>query len=156
LTALTVAAGACSSAHLAAVDALTELNHFSCRAFRNGKIARGRPGVWMRAFWRFRGHFNGIAGRGCCARTCRDVRGTAFGAAMIDNPVDPSAHIVGNVERTVRSHRQASRTMCCFGWRLHGSRETIRKYFALARCAVPGQRLKNHVVATLLIWRPIP
>ena len=152
-----MAAGARRSAHLAAVDALTEGNHFSCRAFRNGKTAHcGRTGVWMRALWRFRGHFNGIAGRSCCARTCRHVRSTAFGAAMIDNPVDPSAHIVRNVERTVRSHRQARGTMCGFGRRLHRSRETIRKYFALAGCAVPGERLKNHVVATLRIRRPIP
>src|SRR6266849_10730420 len=152
-----MAARARRSARLAAVDALTERNHFSCRAFRNGKTAHcGRTGVWMRALWRLRAHFNRIAGRSCCARTCRDVRGTAFGAAMIDNPVDPSAYIVGNVERTVRSHRQASRTMCCFGRRLHHSRETIRKDFTLPGGAVPGERLKNNVVAALLIWRPIP
>src|SRR5258708_34278949 len=100
-----MAARARRSAHLAAVDALTERNHFSCRAFRNGKTARSRAGVWMRALWRLRGQFNRIAGRGCGARTCRDVRGTAFGAAMIDNPLDPSAYIVGNVKRTVRPHR---------------------------------------------------
>src|SRR5882762_1641892 len=156
-----MAARARRSARLAAVDALTERNHFSCRAFRNGKTAHcGRTGVWMRALWRFRGHLNGIAGRSCCARTCRDVRGTTFGAALgpatIDNPVDPSAYIVGNVERTIRSHRQATGTMCGFGRRLHRSRETIRKYFALAGCAVPGERLKNHVVATLGIGRAIP
>src|SRR6266852_3544086 len=144
------------SAHLASVDARTERNHFSCRAFGNGKIARRRTGIWMRALWRFSGHFNGIAGRSCGARTWRDVRGTAFGAAMIDNPVNPSAYIVGNVERTVRPHRQASGTMFGFGRRLHRPRETIRKYFALAGCAVPCERLKNHVVATLRIGRPIP
>src|SRR3982074_1843757 len=110
-----MAARARPSAHLAAVDAFTERNLFSCRAFRNGKIARGHTGIWMRALWRFCGHFNGIAGRSCCARTCRDVRGTALGPAMIDNSVDPSAYIVGNVERTVRSYRQASGTMFGFG-----------------------------------------
>src|SRR5712664_4194169 len=151
-----MAARARRSAHLAAVDALTERNHFSCRAFRNGKFARGRPGVWMRALRRFRRHFNGVAGRSRCARTWRDVRGTGFGAAMIDNPVDPPAYIVGNVERTVRSHRQARGTMFGFGRRLHRSRETIRKYLALPGCAIPGERLKNYVVATLRIWRPIP
>jgi hypothetical protein len=46
--------------------------------------------------------------------------------------------------------------MSGFGRRLHRSRETIRKYFALPRCAIPGERLKNHVVTTLRIWRPIP
>ncbi len=59
----------------------------------------------MRAFWRLRGHFYRIAGRSCRARTWRDVRRTALGATTIDNPVDPSAYIVGNVERAVRSNR---------------------------------------------------
>src|SRR5260370_2110569 len=152
-----MAAGARRSAHLAAVDALTEHNHFPCRAFRNRKTAHcGRTGVWVRALWRLGGHLNGIAGRSCCAGTWRDVRGTALGAAMIDNPVDPSAYIVGNVKRAVRSHRQARGTMRGFGRRLYRSRKTIRKYFALAGCAVPGERLKNDVVATLRIWRAIP
>src|SRR6266404_5944286 len=45
-----MAARARRSARLAAVDALTERHHFSCRAFRNGKTAHcGRTGVWMRA-----------------------------------------------------------------------------------------------------------
>src|SRR6266446_8345136 len=149
-----MAAGARRSAQLATVDALTELNHFSCCAFRNGK--RGRAGVWMGALWRLRGLYNGIAGWSCRARTCRDVRGTAFGTALIDNPVDASAYIVGNVERAIRSHGQARGTMFGFGWRLHRSRETIRKYFALGGCAVPGEGLKDYVVATLRIWRAIP
>src|SRR5260370_36633203 len=135
-----MAAGARRSAHLAGVGALTEHTHFPCRAFRNRKTAHcGRTGVWMRALWRLRGYFNGITGRSCCARTWRDVRGTPLGAAMIDNPVDPSAYIVGNVERTVRSHRQTRGTMFGFGRRLHRPRETIRKYFTLAGCAVPGE-----------------
>ena len=75
---------------------------------------------------------------------------------MIDNPVDPTTYIVGNVERTIRSHRQARGTMFGFGRRLHRSRESIRKYFALAGSVVPGERLKNHVVAALRIWRSIP
>ena len=75
---------------------------------------------------------------------------------MIDNPVDPSAYIVGNVERTIRSHRQARGTMFGFGRRLHRSRETVRKYFALARCAVPVELLKNYVVAALRVGRPVP
>src|SRR5258708_13062646 len=91
-----MAARASRSAHLAAVDALTEQDHLSCRAFRNGKIARSRPGVWMRALWRLPGHFNGIAGRGCCARTCRDVRGPACGAPLIDHPDDPPPHNLTN------------------------------------------------------------
>src|SRR5260370_16729689 len=99
-----MAARARRSAHLAAVDAPTERNHFARCAFRNGKIARGRAGVWMGALRRFRGHFNGIAGRSCGARTWRDVRGTAFGTAMIHSPVHPPAYIDVNVERTVRSH----------------------------------------------------
>src|SRR5260370_36102753 len=110
-----MAARARRSAHLAAVDAPTERNHFARCAFRNGKIARGRAGVWMGALRRFRGHFNGIAGRSCGARTWRAGRGTAFGTAMIDNPVDPPAYSVGHAERTVRSDRRAKGAMYSYG-----------------------------------------
>src|ERR1700738_4969633 len=153
-----MAARARRSTHFAAVDAVTKLKHFACCAFRNGKC--GHTGLWMRALGRLRGHFNRIAGRSGCARTCRDVRGTACGPApgppAIENPVDPSAYIVRNVERTVRSYRQATGTMCGFARRLHRTRETIRKYFALAGGAVPRERLKNHVVTALRIGRAIP
>ena len=40
--------------------------------------------------------------------------------------------------------------------RLHGPREAVREYFARARCAVAGKRLKNYVVAALRIGRSIP
>src|ERR1700688_4805993 len=75
---------------------------------------------------------------------------------MINDPVDPSAYIVRNVERTIGSHRQARGTMFGFGRRLHRSGETIRKYFALTGCAVPVELLKNYVVAALRVWRPVP
>src|SRR5437667_2556109 len=140
------------SAHLAAVDALAERNHFSCRAFGNGKTCHC-TGVWMGALRRFRSLLNGIAGRGCGARTRHEVCDTASRAAMIDNPVDPTTYIVGNVERTIRSHRQARGTMFGFGRRLHRYRESIRKYFALAGSVVTDERLKNYVVAALRIWR---
>src|SRR5260370_27667158 len=122
-----MAGGARRSAHFAAVDALTELDHFSCCAFRNGK--RGRAGLWMRTLWRLCGHLGRIAGRSRCARTWRDVSGTAFGAvvgaASIDHPVDASAYIVGNIERAVRSHRQATRTMVGFSRPLHPSPQPL-------------------------------
>src|SRR5258708_35941992 len=98
----------------------------------------------------------GFTGRSCGARGCANVNATALGATMIDNPVDPSANIAGHVKRAVRSHREARGTMRGFGRRLYRSRKTIRKYFALAGCAVPGERLKNDVVATLRIGRAIP
>src|SRR5260370_31489169 len=101
-----------------------------------------------------------MAARSRCARPGRDVSGTAFGAvvgaASIDNPVDASAYIVGNIERAVRSHRQATRTMFGFSRRLHRSREPIRKSLALPGCSVPGERLKHDVVAALRLWRPVP
>src|ERR1700730_1386782 len=147
---------ACRAAHLAAVNALTEHNHLSCRAFRNWKIVGGRTSVWMRACWALRGEINRIAGWSCCARTRRDLRGTAFGAATIDDAVNPPAYIVGNIERAIRPHRQARGPMFSFGGRLHRSRETIRKYFALAGCMVPVERLKNDVVPALWVRGPIP
>src|ERR1700730_16569187 len=149
-----MAAGARRSAHLAAVNAVTTLNRFSSCAFRNGKC--GHAGLGMRALWRLRGHLDRLARRSRCARTWRGVRGTTFAATLINNPVNPSAYVVGDVERTVRPHRQAAGSMFGFGRRLHRSRETIRKYFALAGSMVPGQRLKDNVVTTLLIRRSIP
>jgi len=126
-----MAACARRSTHLAAVDALTEHNHFSCRAFRNGKTVHCcRTSVWMRPLGGLRGDFNGIARRRRYAWTWGDVCDAAFRAASIDNPVDPSANIIGNVERTIRSHGQTSGTMFGSSGRFHRSGETIRKYFA--------------------------
>src|SRR5277367_2692553 len=106
-----MAAGARCSAHLAMIDALTEHNHFAGCAFGNGKSDGGRASVWMRALRRLRGHFHRIASRSGWDWTRRDLCGAAFGAALINNAVDPPAHIVGDVERTVRSHSQATGTM---------------------------------------------
>src|SRR5260370_27656171 len=93
------------AAHFSTVDALTELDHFSCCAFRNGK--RGRTGLWMRTLWRLCGHLGRIAGRSPRARTWPDLSGTAFralvGAPPTDNPADASPQILRNIAPAVRS-----------------------------------------------------
>src|SRR5260370_37556462 len=95
-----------------------------------------------------------------CSWTVRCGPGTSWGAVVgaagLDNREEASAYMAGNIERPVRSHPQATRTMFGFARRLHRSREPIRKYLALAGCSVPGERLKHNVVAALRIWRSIP
>src|SRR5579859_4295116 len=103
-------------------------------------------GIRMRALRRFgpiRGHF---AGRSRGAGAGSVFRGAA-GSASIDNSIDPPAHIVGNVKRTVGSHREAARTMFGFVGRFHRPREAVRKYFTTAGSLVAVEPLKNDVVA---------
>src|SRR5208283_478098 len=99
LTAATMATGAACPTQLAAVNAFTEQNHFSCGALRNRKIAvYGCAGVRMRALrWLCR-FFNGIAGRSRRTRTRRDTRGVEVCTSAIVNSVDLSTDIVGNVD----------------------------------------------------------
>src|SRR5437762_8028392 len=152
-----MATSASRSAHLTVIDAIAQRNHVSRCSFGNARTRDcGRAGLWMCALRRFGGDFDDDAGRSRGARAWRELRGTAFRTAPIDNSVDPSAHIVRNVKRAVGSDCEAARTMFGFLRRLHRSRKTVCKYFALAGRAVAGERLKNYVVAALRIWRPIP
>ena len=101
------------SAHLAVVDAIAQRNHLSCRSFGNGKIAAlqphrrldGCPPAACAAA------STGLAGRSRCARAGSDLRGVVSSTAVIDDSVDSSAHVVGNVERAVRPDGQAGGTM---------------------------------------------
>ena len=108
-----MAARARRPAHLAVVDTITERNHFSCRAFGNGKAAhRRRTGIGTRALWWLCAHVNWITGRsGHYARARLDLCGTAVGGAAIHDPVYPSTRVIGNVEGTIRPDRQATWTM---------------------------------------------
>ena len=138
---------------MAAVDALTEGDHFSCGALRDWKCGNAR--VWMGALWRFRGCFHWIAGWSCGARTCRDIGRTGL-ATAINNPVDAPAYVIRNIKRAIRPHSQPGGAMLGFRGRLHGSGESIRKYLALARCVASRERLEDHIVATLRIRCAIP
>jgi hypothetical protein len=110
----------------------------------------------MRALRRFSRRFHDLACRSRRARTRSHIRGTAASAAAIDNAIDPSAHIVGNVKRTVRSDGKPVRTMHSFIRRFHRPREPIREYFAPTGRVVALHRLKNYVVTTLWIGRSVP
>src|SRR6184192_539690 len=118
-----------------------------------GKVATG---VRMRALRGLGGLLDNIPGKCRRTGTSSDTRGTGVGAPTIDNPVDAPAYVVRDIERSIRSHRQAGGTMHGFGRRLHCSREAIGKDLALARCVIAIERLKNHVVTTLRIGRTIP
>src|ERR1700693_2668823 len=159
LAIITVAARASRSAHLPVIYPSTQGHHCGCRAFGHRSIAlsrSSRASIRMRALRRFRGCCNGSAGRSGQARAWRHVCGATFCAAKIDDAVNPSAYVIGNVQRTVWSHRQARGTMGGLGRGFLPPREAIRKYFALAGRALPGERLKDYVVATLRIRRSIP
>src|SRR5215469_6943244 len=149
--------GARRAADLTTINAFTKLHHFTRRAFRNGKSgAGGLTGVRMRALRRLGGRLDDVAGRSSRAGTSGDIRGTCAGAPTIDNSVDAPAYVVGDVQGSISSHRQARGTMRRFGRRLHRSREAIGKDFALARCVIAIERLKNDVVTALRIRRTIP
>ena len=53
------------------------------------------------------------------------MSGAARRTAKIDNPINTSAHIVGNVQRTVGSHRQARRAVHGLRRGFHRSGKTI-------------------------------
>jgi hypothetical protein len=53
-------------------------------------------------------------------------------AALIDNSINPSAHIVGNVERAIGSDCESGRTMCGALRSYYRAREAIGEDFAIA------------------------
>src|SRR5437660_10605273 len=101
-----MAAGTGRSAHLTVVDTITESHHLCRRVFGDGG-ARIRVCALRRL---------GRGGDDSARRSRRtwawgDGAGITYRAALIDNSIDPSAHIVGNVERPVGSDRESGRPM---------------------------------------------
>ena len=99
------------TAHLTVVDAITQGNHLWRHTVRKRDAC-----IWMSALRRLGGGCDDIACRSRRTGARSDCPGTASGAALINNSVDPSAHIVGNVERTIGSDCKARGTMCCALW----------------------------------------
>jgi hypothetical protein len=90
------------SADLTVVDAIAQCHHLLRRSVRNGKTRRfsGSTGIRMSAFRRFGVRYTNVAGWGRCAWTRNEVRSAAPATRprAVDDPVNPSAHIVGDVE----------------------------------------------------------
>src|ERR1700741_2812149 len=105
---------------------------------------------------RFGGFLDDIAGWGCGIGTCHDFRAVGAGSAAIDDAVDASADVVGDVQRTVGSHSQAAGTVHGFGGRLIRACEAIGEDFALAGGAIARERLKYYIVAALRIRGSVP
>src|SRR5207253_3175587 len=146
------------AADLTTINAFTKLHHFTRRALRNGKSAGcDLTGVRMRALRGLGGLLDNIPGKCRRTGTSSDTRGTGVGAPTIDNPVDAPAYVVRDIERSIRSHRQAGGTMHGFGRRLHCSREAIGKDLALARCVIRSEehtselQSRGHLVCRLLL-----
>src|SRR5580704_17896679 len=147
----TMAAGTGRCAHLSVVNTITQGNHVSRHAF--GK--RGAC-IWMCALRRLGWGCDDIPSRSRRTRTWSDRTGKARGAALIDNSIDPSTNIVGNVERTIRSDCEARGTMGCTFRSHYRSRKSIRENFTIAGCTVARKWLKDDVVAALGIRSSIP
>src|ERR1700733_9614210 len=152
-----MAACAGSSAHLPMVDAIAQRNHRRCSSFGNGKLAgRSRTCVWMRSLWRLCGGFHGFTHGSRRTRAWSCGRGAASNTTLIHNPIDPAAYVVGNIERSIRAHGKAGRTMRGAGGILVWAGETVGKNLTSARCAFTLERLENHVIAALRVRRAIP
>src|SRR6516164_8140118 len=152
-----MATRASRSAHLTVVDAITQRDHLARRSFGDGKThGCSRSGVRMGALRRLGGNFNDIPGRSRSTRAGSERRGVSGRTTLINNSVDPSAHIVRNIERSVRSDREAGGAMCGSVGSLYRPRKTIGEDLAIARCMVAVEWLKNDVVAALRVGCPIP
>jgi len=142
---------------LTVVNAIAEGNHLSRRSFGNGKVPGcSRTCVRIRSLRRFGGSLRHLTGQSRRTRAWSERRGAAPETALIHNAIDPPTDIVGNVERPVRSDRQAGGTMCGTVWTLYRSRETVGENLAIARCPVAEEWLENYVIAALRLWRTIP
>src|SRR5215471_14546024 len=141
------------SAHLTAVDPIAKSYHLSRHAL--WKI-RGRcpTGVGLRAFGALGGNSHDRASRSGRTRAWSKRRCISRGTSLIDNSVNSSADIVGHIECSVRSHRQASGSMYRATGGLDCPSEPISKYFTLTGCALPEEPLKDHVVTALFVRSP--
>src|SRR5437763_16748296 len=152
-----MAARARSSAYLTVVNAIAQGNHRSGRSFGNGKVPRcSHTRVCIRSLRRLGGSLRHLTGRSRRTRAWSDRRGAAPGTALIHKAIDPATDIVGNVERPVRSDRQAGRTMCGAVRSLYRSRETVGENLAISRCAVAEEWLEDYVIAALRAGRTVP
>ena len=149
-----MAARATGSAHLTVVDAISESHHLWRGSLGNFR-ACGCARIGIRALGRLGGGCNDIAGRRRCARAGSELW-VALGSAAIDDAVDASLDIVGNVKRPISSNGHAGGTMRGSFRRLHRSRKAVGENLALAGCPVAAERLKNYVVAALRVGSPVP
>src|SRR6516162_8941366 len=152
-----MAAHARRSAYLTVVDAITQRNHLSRGSFGHGKThGCSRTCVRLRALRWLGGDGDHLARRSRRTRAWSERRGTSCGTALIHNSVHSSANIVGNIERTVRPHRDAGGTMGGAVRSLYRPGKTIGEDLAIGGCMVTGECLKNYVVTALRVRRTIP
>src|SRR5271156_1161372 len=125
-----MATGAGGSAYLPVVDAIAQCHHFSRRSL--GKWRTGSACVYIRSFWWFGGSFNDVTGGSRSARTWCSHRASISGTALIDDAVNPSANIIGNVERAIRPNCDARGTMRGALGSFYRARKTVGEDFAIA------------------------
>ena len=133
--------------------------HLLRGSFGNRKTrCGGGTGVWMRAFRRFGVSNADLPSWRRRAWTRSELRSAVCTAcpATVDDTIDSSANIIGNVERPFWSDCQARWTMRRLVGGLHGPGKSVGKYLALTGCVIARQSLKHHVITALRIGRPIP
>src|SRR6185312_308272 len=159
-----MAPGAGRAAYLTAINALAQHHHVAGRAFRHGQGRRVAGGAGIRTLGRLRLSDADGAGRGGGTRAgnsapgiCRRGGiGASRGTATVDDAIDSSAHVVGDIQRSVGTHRETRGTMRGLVGRSLRPGEPIGEYLALAGRLAAGQSLIDDVVASLRIRRPIP
>src|SRR5689334_1784905 len=138
------------SGHLSMENAIPERNHFT----RCSSGHRDNGSIRIRSLGRFHlgEYFAGWSGGTGTWRSSRVERRSA----LVDDPVNKAANIVGNIERPIGPHGQPGRTMLGSFRSFYSPGETVCEDFATARGARTGERLEHYVVATLRVRRPIP
>src|SRR6516225_2847157 len=142
------------TAHAPVVNTIPKSNHLQRRSrrdrgARSGACVNVGPLGWVGL------GFDNIAGRRRGTRAGRSFC-IQCGTALVNDPVNASANVVGYIERPIRPNRKARRAMRGALWSFHRSCETVREDFTTARCACPGEWLEDYVVTTLRVWRSIP
>src|SRR5580658_7975999 len=149
-----MATRASRSALLSVINTISKRHHVSCRSIGNGDV-RSRTRVYIRSFGRLCLSLDNLPGRSRGPRTRGTLR-VACGTALIDDPVNTPANVVGYIERPIGSDCHARGTMDRTLRSYHRSGETVREDFATSRCACTSEWLEDNVVPTLRVWRPIP
>ena len=136
-----MATRASRSAHFSVVNTIPKRNHVSRRSIRNWD-ARSRTRVYIRSFGRVCLSLDNIAGRSRGTRT-RRAPGVACGAALIDDPVNTSANVVGHIERPVGPDCDTRGTMRSALRSFYRSGKTVREDFELPDARAPARDWKT-------------
>src|SRR5215471_10553255 len=111
LSSVAMATGASGATDLSAINAFPQFNHLPRSALGYGETwGGGCTGVGMRTLRWLRRSFNDLSGGSGRTRTLFDF-GVEVRITPVNDPVDTSAHIVGNIQSPIWADRQTTRTV---------------------------------------------